>query len=66
MNQYSNVIIRFLNNNEFKNEIIQINWKTLCDSHDTNFCFEKFLHILTCVFDDHARQGCWLFKILQS
>ena len=20
-----------------------------------NLCFEKFLHILTCVFDDHAR-----------
>ena len=45
---------RFFNNNEFKNEINQIEWKTLFDSHDMNLCFEKFLHILTCVFDDHA------------
>ena len=45
---------RFFNNNEFKNEINQINWKTLFDSHDMNLCFEKFLHILTCVFDDHV------------
>ena len=45
---------RFFNNNEFKNEINQIEWKTLFDSHDMNLCFEKFLHILTCVFDDHV------------
>ena len=45
---------RFFNNNEFKNEINQIDWKTLFDSHNMNFCFEKFLHILTCIFDDHA------------
>ena len=45
---------RFFNNNEFKNEINQIDWKTLFDSHDMNLCFGKFLHILTCVFDDYA------------
>ena len=45
---------RFFSNNESKNEINQIDWKTLFDSHDMNLCFEKFLHILTCVFDDHA------------
>ena len=45
----------FFNNNEFKNEVNQIDWKALFDSHDMNLCFEKFLHILTCVFDDHAR-----------
>ena len=44
----------FLNNNELKNEIDQIDWKTLFDSHDINLCFEKYLHILTCIFDDHA------------
>ena len=44
---------RFFNNNEFKNKINQIDWKTLFDSHDMNICFEKFLHILTCIFDDH-------------
>ena len=27
---------RFFNNNEFKNEINQIDWKTLFDSHDMN------------------------------
>ena len=26
----------------------------LFDSHDINLCFQKFLHILICVFDDHA------------
>ena len=45
---------RFFNNNEFKNEINQIDWKTLFDSHDMNLCFGKFLHNLTCVFDDYA------------
>ena len=45
---------RFFNNNEFKNKINQIDWKTLFDSHDMNICFGKFLHILTCIFDDHA------------
>ena len=45
---------RFFDNNEFKSEINQIDWKTLSDSHDMNLCFEKFLHVLTCVFDDHA------------
>ena len=45
---------RSFNNNEFKNGINQINRKTLFDSHDMNLCFEKFLHILTCVFDDHS------------
>ena len=44
----------FFNNNEFKNEINQSDWKTSFESHDVNLCFEKFLHILTCVFDDHA------------
>ena len=44
----------FFNNNEFKNEINQSDWKTSFESHDMNLCFEKFLHILTCVFDDHA------------
>ena len=44
----------FFRDNEFKNEINQIDWKTLFDSHDMNLCFEKFLHILTCVFDNHA------------
>ena len=32
----------------------QIDWKTLFDSHDMNLCFQKSLHILTCVFDHHA------------
>ena len=41
-------------NNEIKIEINQIDWKTLFDSQDMNLCFEKILHILTCVFDDHA------------
>ena len=45
---------RFFNNNEFKNEINQINWKNLFKSHDMNLCFQKILHILTCIFDDHA------------
>ena len=45
---------RFFSNNEFKTEINQIDWKTLFDSHCMNLCFEKFLHILTCVFDDHS------------
>ena len=45
---------RFFSNNEFKNGINQIERKTLFDSHDMNLCFEKFLHILTCVFDDHS------------
>ena len=44
----------FFNSNEFKNEINQSDWKTSFDSHDVNLCFEKFLHILTCVFDDHG------------
>ena len=38
---------RLFNKNEFKNEINQIDWKTLFDSHVMNLCFEKFLHILT-------------------
>ena len=45
---------RFFKNSEFKNEINQIHWKTLFGSHDMNLCFEKFLHILNRVFDDHA------------
>ena len=45
---------RSFNNNEFKNEINQIDWKTLFGSRDINLCFEKFLHIRICVFDDHA------------
>ena len=45
---------RFFNNNEFKNEINEIYWKTFFDSYDMNLCFEKNLHILTCVFDDHT------------
>ena len=44
----------FFNNIEFKNEINQIDWKILFDSLDINLCFEKFLNILTCVFDGHA------------
>ena len=44
----------FFNNNEFKNEYNQIDWKILFEIHDMNLCFEKFLHIFTCVFDDHA------------
>ena len=45
---------RSFKNNEFKNEINQIDWKTLFGSPDINLCFEKFLHICICVFDDHA------------
>ena len=44
----------FVNNIEFKNEIDQIDWKSLFDSGDMNLCLEKFLYILICVFDDHA------------
>ena len=45
---------RFFNKNEFKNEIYPVDWKTLFDGHDMNLCFEKYLQILTFVFDDHA------------
>ena len=45
--KYSNVI-------NHKTEINQIDWTTLFDSHDMNLRFEKFLHILTCVFDGPA------------
>ena len=41
----------FFSNNELKNEINQIDWKTLFDNHDMNLCFVKILNILTCVFD---------------
>ena len=44
----------FFNNNEFKNENNQIDWKNLFDSHDMNLCFEKFFNILTSVFVHHA------------
>ena len=52
----------FFNNNEFKKEINEIDWKTSFDSHDFNF-FQKFLHILTCVSDDHAQIKKLLKKI---
>ena len=45
---------RLFNNNEFEKEINQIDWKTLFDSHDINLCFQNFLHIVICVFGDHA------------
>ena len=44
----------FFNNNAFKSKINQIDWKTLFDGHDMNLCFEKYLKILTCTFDDNA------------
>ena len=44
----------FFNNNAFKSKINQIDWKTLFDSHDMNLCFEKYLKILTCTFDDNV------------
>ena len=53
---------RFFSNNEFKNEINQIDWKTLFDSHDMNLCFERFLLIPTCVFDDQAPIKKWSKK----
>ena len=43
----------FFNNNEFKNEIIQIDWKILFDIPDIILCFQKFLHTLAGVSDDH-------------
>ena len=44
----------FFNDNAFKSKINQIDWKTLFDSHDMNLCFEKYLKILTCTFDDNV------------
>ena len=44
-----------VNNNEFKNEINEIDWKTLFDSHNMNLCFDKFLPILTCIFVEKLR-----------
>ena len=52
----------FFNNSEFKDKIDQIGWTTLFDSHDMNLYFEKFLHILTCYFDDHAQMKKLLEK----
>ena len=44
----------FFNKNAFKSKINQIDLKTLSDSHDMNSCFEKYLKILTYIFDDNA------------
>ena len=41
----------FFSNNALKNEINQIDCKTLFDNHDMNLCFVEILNILTCVFD---------------
>ena len=54
MNKYSKTPLYIFNENEFRNEINQIDWKTLLENNDMNSCFEKFLHILNYIFDDHV------------